>query len=967
MSDVPINYSKLASQQTKNPVIVVQIEGVPDLLVNTTLYMDAKYGDPIEYGDAGLVYGGLAPYIVTNEDGSTSTFRPYMDLDGSSLTLGQKLEPEQGKASVSTLNLAFIDFQGYMTRLVTPGQIVPEILGCEVRVFIGFTQISYPGDFLEVFRGYISSIDDGPGSVVLGLSDPNIKRRQTVFYCAQGVNTQSVGASTVVSGSGPTSFTVQTGDGVNFTVGETVFVAQADWQTASSPHQNVGVVLSIVGDVITTTTTLGFTPAATYVVWSTKIIVGDNTGFFAQITGPDGAFYPGGAGNPVTRCYAQIDDEWIEVQPDQNDPTILFVLLRGARGTTPASHAVDTTIAAALQLGCGILTDDVILLFAQVPYHGLSSSYVLPLAPNPINALDMALQVMLSGWGGPWITGEPLGSIGLNPDPDPSIDYTNFLVLPAGVDAVRDYGLVALDWVTVDGSVHSGNNDVSVQIIRFADNPVTGDTNNLIFVALFDQWLKDTSTAITVSFRSQYDVLPVEAGLSLTPKDIDIAQHIYLKNTFLGAPGNDLVFFIIAQEDSGKNWLESQVYFVVGAYSLTRRGLLSCGYHSPPIGSQSLTVLDETNVLEPASIRVTRALNNRAFFNEIDITYGYDDTGTSNASLVITDSDSLAEPSQGGIGIVSALPVDAQGVYDGYNIDLLEKRAFFLLTRYKRGAVQFNVKVNWRAGSTIEVGDIVTFDDKGTLQIANFTTGGRAIDNQLFEVINRSFDFRNGNITLGLVGGVGATLQDRFATVSPSSLTTAGCTANSILIQDSFGALYPGNESKKWANYIGLPLLVHSPDFTTAYTPTLLSIDLVNNYQLNVSTMGGTPPAGYIVDIASYPSGTDPTVNQFYKLMHCFLTPAVNVVTAADSTHFQVGAGDTPKFFIGAPIRVHSSDFSIDSDNATTDLTVLGIVGNVIQTSAPMGFTPTSGMTVDLIGFSDFDLTSNTGQPYRLL
>ena len=56
---LPQNYLIANQQQSKAPVIVVQIDGVDDVLVNQSLYTSINYGDPVTYGEAGIVYGGL--------------------------------------------------------------------------------------------------------------------------------------------------------------------------------------------------------------------------------------------------------------------------------------------------------------------------------------------------------------------------------------------------------------------------------------------------------------------------------------------------------------------------------------------------------------------------------------------------------------------------------------------------------------------------------------------------------------------------------------------------------------------------------------------------------------------------------------------------------------------------------------------------------------------------------------------
>jgi len=855
MSDVPQNYTNFNARKSKNPVLVVQIQGVKDLLTLNTLNTQILYGDPgIIYGGAGVIYGGLRPYSIQNLDGSISTFRPILSLKGSSLSISQRLEPEQGKASVSIMGLAFIDYQQYMTRLISSGGgIVPEILGREVRVFLGFTQISYPQDFFELFRGYISGVEEPAGLVVFQLSDPNLKRRQMVFF---------MGATTV-----------------------TVAVGAGDM----------------------------------------TIFVVSNEDFFAQIEGPDGDFYPS-VGDAKAHCYIKIEDEWIECQPTPTFTDRFTVIQRGVRGTTAAAHVNGSDVVAGIQLGE---------------------------ATNPQNAIDMALQVMLSGWDGPWISEEPLLAIGPDPDPAPFVTTTQLITLPNFVDAVKDYGLVEGDFFILTGSSFGGNNGVYFRISRFGDQD--GQTNRLIYAMPTDLLTKEQATPATVSFRSQYDVLPVGAGLRLNPKDVDVVRHLYVKNTFLGSAGNDLIFFLTETQTSGKDWLEKQVYLPVGAYSLSRRGKISCGYHSPPIANQQVFFLGKDNLLNPAGIRPSRSLNSRTFFNQIQISYNFDDDGTSRSRTILADIDSIQDPQDGGIGLTSTLQIEARGVYGGYSAALLQKRAFFLLSRYKRGALTIPCEVNWEVGSVIEAGDICVFDDPDVLQIANFKTGQRGLDDQLFEVIDKTFDIASGKGTLKLVGGVGATSNDRFATISPSSLLDTGSTPTQLIIKDSFGAVFPGNESKKWRNYVGLPVVVHSKDWVSTTTVTLLSVDPSNNNLLNVSSLGFSPPADYVIDIAPYPTGADPTENALYKVMHVFWSPHVQVATGVSTTQFTVAPGDVAKFTEGNFVRVHTEDYSSDSG----DLTVTDITGVTITVSASMGFTPNSTFFVDLIGFPD------GGESYR--
>jgi hypothetical protein len=64
----------------------------------------------LTYGQSGLVYGG----IITDD-----TIRPWISLE-SSLTISQRLEPEQGRASISQMSLTIIDKNGEVSKILSP-------------------------------------------------------------------------------------------------------------------------------------------------------------------------------------------------------------------------------------------------------------------------------------------------------------------------------------------------------------------------------------------------------------------------------------------------------------------------------------------------------------------------------------------------------------------------------------------------------------------------------------------------------------------------------------------------------------------------------------------------------------------------------------------------------------------------------------------------------------------------------
>lgn len=840
---LPDRFLLFNEQQVKNICVVVEIEGLPVVLTNRTIFTRVLYGDPgLEYGEPGLVYGGLRRY--RGADGG-DLFKALLD-ERASLTVTQKLEPEQGRASISTLSLAFLDQDSYMTQVISPGVILDEILGRNVSIKLGYEDISYPQDFFEVFRGVVAEVSAGSGIVTLALADSNIKRRQELFFMAK---TTLNGAITDVA------------------------------------------------------TTLTLTSASNF---------------------PQPLVSPGGLGFDETyKQYVKIDDEWIEYTKTNSgggtlNPTtgVMTNATRGARGTAAAAHDDGATVEAGIEISG--------------------------------HAIDLALKIMLSG-GGPaaWIDGIEVESFGEFPDATPWTSLTDVLILPVGVDVVKSYGVTVGDYVSCSGSLEgAGYNDaVEAAIVSIED--YEDEPNRLIRFAS-GTWYKENGSPATIGFKSKYSNLGFPCYMNLSPMDVDVAQHEYIRDTFLSSDENSLRFFITESESSGKAFLEKEIYLPIGCYSLTRRGKLSMGITKPPIADSGLVWLDQDNILNAKDLRPSRAMNGRNFYNEVQYFMDADDEGKFRAITKILDSDSISL-----IGISSVLKIESKGSRTDLSAQTtLDKIAQFLLSRYKKGAVVIAPKVNWEAGATLEVGDVVAVDDNGDLQIPNFANGERNLYTALFEVIERSLDMKTGNVSLKLISGIPGDASDRFATIAPSSKVGAGSTASTIIIEDSYGAVYPFNEKKKWQDYIGETILVHADDWSYSDTATLLGFDPSNNYAMLVSpALSFTPAAGDIIELNDYPTSTDPNEAQTPKAIHAFLSPTVDVTAGTSGTVFEVDPADAAKILVGCLVRVHSEDYTNDSDDV--EVTDVDYGTGEVTVETDLGFTPSAGDQVDLIGFAD--------------
>lgn len=823
----PSKYLLFNSQQTKTLALVVQIEGVDNVFTTVPLFTRVRYGDPgIYYGQPGLIYGGLR---------ALPNVKSYL-TDQTTMTISQRIEPEQGRGSVSTMNLVFIDKDGYMSKVISPGVIVDEPLGNkEVKCYLGFQGTSFPEDFFVVFRGFISQTNYQPGKVQIQLSDPNAKRRQQVGFS-------------------PTT------------------------QTTSALDNS-----------------------------QTTIPVNDAADFFQQILGPNGGY------DSTVKTYIKIDDEVMEYGPTGLTPSVITVT-RGARGTTADAHDIASDVSNTIEISG--------------------------------NGIDIALKLMMSGWNGPYLMDLPVASIVNTLDPLQG-NISNAVVLTA--DAVLDYGIAVGAYVTIAGSTMG--NDGTYIVVGIGESQER--PNRIVFVDT-NLTVESPATGVTLSVRSQYDTYPEAMGSKLLGQEVDIARHVSIRNNFL-SQGSASYRFYITEPFSAKTFIESEICLPFGLYSITRFGAISLNITKPPIADERLQFITANNLIEPESISMMRGINSRRFFNEVQYFYDADDNGSFQSRVVLLDTESLSK-----ITISSILPINSKGLRTDLGAPtIINNRGTFLLNRYKNTALELQIKTNWEVGSLIETGDIVAVQDDGTLHIINFRNGSRNLETGLFEVIDRQLDVKNGNITLKLLQDFSFQIDDRFATISPSSNIIAGSTTSQIKIEDSYGSLYPLNEKKKWENLEGNLVTIHDILYTDVQTTTFTGFSPTDKYLMLLDPPLATPPpAGYVVDISDYPTSTLPSDGNLLKLLFAHIDPTILVATGISNTQFTVAPGDVATFFVGSKILIHDAAYNPDF---SPEVVITDITGVTITVDRSLTFTPSAGEFIELIGFPDH------GGAYRII
>ncbi len=646
----------------------------------------------------------------------------------------------------------------------------------------------------------------------------------------------------------------------------------------------------------------------------TSITVFNTAGFYAQIQGPDGSY------STKVHTYIIIDNEIMQYShsgiPDDNH----FTVTRGALGTLAVAHDDGTPVSNSIQFGF------------ELPGQGISTFL-------------LALQLLLSGWNGPCETDVNLSNIGFITTP-----VSNAFTL-ADQDALLGLGLTVGDWFTISGAINGGN-DLTGQITSFEAQ------NGFTTIIYTDQTFPtpEPSTTGKASFRSKYDVLPLASGSKCRMRDVDVAgiENVFFK--YFRSSIYDLSIYFDTPVFA-KDIIATELMLPIGCYQISKFGRVSISVTKPPLpGVGNLTQLDYTNVIDPERIHVTRSTNNRTFYNQISYEFDYDIINqVFNSVNYAVDTDSLNLFQQ-----TLTLPIQSKGlrsIFGGASV--VSRRGQALLNRYKNVALMIELTCNWSAGSLIEVSDIILLVDNGNLKIMNFATGERNLGSQLFEVIDRSYNVTQGNVKLKLLSGLGFDVNSRFGLIAPSTILSTACTTTRLRLTPSYGQTSIGNELAKWTPFFGLPILVHSDDYSVVGTSVLQSIDSSDPTALSISpALGFTPSAGYILEIANYPTSTNKNENSQYKALYCYITPSVNIVSGTSSTQFTVGSGDISKFMVGQLMIVRKNDWSVYSQEVTITnvnlLTYLVTVSPALKDQV-LGtpFTPNSSYYAEGLGFPD--------------
>ncbi len=171
------------------PNLVVEVDGYDHLFGAVSIKELLTYGfGDVRYGDDGIFYGGL----VDKENQKT-----YIDSASTTYVIRQQMsyDDEAGASSISSMTIGLVDKNQEVSRLISPGFDLEDILGRKINVYQLFGESDFFEDAVLVFKGFVTKIDSMPGLIKLKINHPDNKKNVKLFKTVETRLDGSINAS----------------------------------------------------------------------------------------------------------------------------------------------------------------------------------------------------------------------------------------------------------------------------------------------------------------------------------------------------------------------------------------------------------------------------------------------------------------------------------------------------------------------------------------------------------------------------------------------------------------------------------------------------------------------------------------------------------------------------------------------------------------------------------------------------
>ncbi len=194
----------LASQTTKEVILILEIDGLP------TIYGTKDVQKFARIGSEGLLIGNFVigeAYTPPNSQGLISI------KDGTTKNVTSQIQIDKSVASsVSTMKIALVDKDNFVSNEMASGNIIEDILSREAVVSLGFQGGAHPEDSVRIFSGNITDFNTKTGLVNIIVSHPDNLKRQSILPRYTSELTSAIDASQT---------TIPVTSTANFTLSET--------------------------------------------------------------------------------------------------------------------------------------------------------------------------------------------------------------------------------------------------------------------------------------------------------------------------------------------------------------------------------------------------------------------------------------------------------------------------------------------------------------------------------------------------------------------------------------------------------------------------------------------------------------------------------------------------------------------------------------------------------------------------
>jgi hypothetical protein len=593
--------------------------------------------------------------------------------------------------------------------------------------------------------------------------------------------------------------------------------------------------------------------------------------------------------------HIQIEDEIMEVVSIDSDTQL--TVIRSRLNTIAVPHDNDSDISSV---------------------YGLSG-----------NAIELALKLYLSG-GDEFYT--ELGATSFNDVNGSPIVNTIFF---NDIDLINDVNVIDGDFLTSTGAINAQNNGT------FTITDITEVSNGTYVTCESAGFVTENLSTATISFKSQYNVFPEGAGCGLKPFDIDITGHLSeLDANFSSLPEYQ---FYLKEEISAKDFIDAELYFPSGLYSINRKAQISVKYTAPPLAVEDIPVFNSDNITNIDKIKVDRSTL-KFLYNSV--VFKFEPSVLKDkflAGVITVDPEAKNRTDKA----THTLKVESNGLRRGADTSILiQRQTNRFLQRYRYAATIYKgVEIAFKDSWNLEIGDVVEFGGED-VKIPDLIAGTTYTPKRLLEIINKSQDISTGKIKFDLLD-TGFDIDAKYGVFSPSSNLTANSTTTKLELELSFYTGKVDTERQKWQSYVGQKIRVRNDDYTYDEITTITQLAPENDEVLNVEALPLTPPAGCFITIPDYDESSVEN-DADYKIRYTYNNHQATITAVTDASNFEVSTPE--RFTIGGTILVHSDDYARNQDTLAT---ISNIVGDLLTLSEPLEFTPLIGDKVENMKFLD--------------